>query len=99
MAAAPQGVESTTVTVTTTTTVTTTEVEHDKNKPKRDCRTMWSARAAFLRTKRAIAGITIFVVLIILLICKSSRIGKGRKTFALPISRLASVGSVVETLN
>ncbi|KAK7986967.1 hypothetical protein PG988_001955 [Apiospora saccharicola] len=68
MAAAPQGVESSTTTVTTTTSVTTIEVEHDKNKPKRDCRTMWSARAAFLRTKRAIAGITIFVVLIILLI-------------------------------
>ncbi|KAK7913862.1 SGNH hydrolase-type esterase domain-containing protein [Apiospora marii] len=71
MAAAPQGVESTTVTTTTPVT-TTTEVEHDKNKPKRDCRTMWSARAAFLRTKRAIVGISIFVVLIILLILPQS---------------------------
>ncbi|KAK8075806.1 carbohydrate esterase family 3 protein [Apiospora hydei] len=67
MAAAPQGVESTT----TTTSVTPTEAEvHEKKvkPPKRDCRTMWSARVAFLRTKRAIAGITIFVVIAILLI-------------------------------
>ncbi|KAK8064409.1 carbohydrate esterase family 3 protein [Apiospora phragmitis] len=64
MAAAPHSVESTT----TTTSVTTTQVDDKKNKPKRDCRTMWSARVAFLRTKRAIAGITIFVVIAIILI-------------------------------
>ncbi|KAK8017066.1 hypothetical protein PG993_015255 [Apiospora rasikravindrae] len=67
MAAAPQGVESTTI----TTSVPPTEAEVHENKvkpPKRDCRTMWSARVAFLRTKKALAGITIFVVIAVLLI-------------------------------
>ncbi|KAK6829835.1 carbohydrate esterase family 3 protein [Apiospora arundinis] len=71
MAAAPQGVESTTTTSSVRAVqkpVTTTQVDEKKTKPKRDCRTMWSARVAALRTKRAIAGITIFAVIAIILI-------------------------------
>ena len=77
MAATPQSVESTTATTSVRAVqkpVTTTEVDEKKTKPKRDCRTMWSARVAFLRTKRAIAGITVFVVIAIILICKSPTI-------------------------
>ncbi|KAK7961630.1 carbohydrate esterase family 3 protein [Apiospora aurea] len=68
MAAAPQGVESTTTTTTSVTPTAAAVHEKKVKPPKRDCRTMWSARVAFLRTKRAIAGITIFVVIAILLI-------------------------------